>query len=251
MKRPWWIILILTCLAAGATLADQRDGQTADDQPAVRSLDDLLLDDLDNELLKGLESKASEGQGLPPGQKAVDPKPSGLDRRLLDQLGQGEDLGDEKSDPFVQIGEQMRTVEELISRRDTSEKTQRMQQQIVDDIQRLIEEMKKKCAGGQCNNSSPSSSSQNNDPKSASKAGSGENRGGSKPARESELRVGRSDENDARLAQVMDMLKQVWGHLPARVREQMQSGMAEEFLPKYERLIEQYYQRLAEERGTR
>jgi len=31
----------------------------------------------------------------------------------------------------------------------------------------------------------------------------------------------------------------------------MQSGMAEEFLPKYERLIEQYYQRLAEERGTR
>jgi len=245
------IIPVLTCLAAGATLADQQDGQDRDAEPAVRSLDDLLLDDLDNELLKGLGNKAAEGQGLPPGQDVVRPEPSGLDRRLLEQLGQGEDLGNEKSDPFLQIGEQMRTVEELISRRDTSEKTQRMQQQIVDDIEKLIDEMKKKCAGGQCNSSSQSSSSQNNDPKSVSKAGSGENRGGSKPARDSELRVGRSDESDARVAQVMDMLKQVWGHLPPRVREQMQSGMAEEFLPKYERLIEQYYQRLAEERGAR
>jgi hypothetical protein len=44
------------------------------------------------------------------------------------------------------------------------------------------------------------------------------------------------------------MLKRVWGHLPPRLREQLSSGMAEEFLPKYEKLIEEYYQRLVEER---
>ena len=42
------------------------------------------------------------------------------------------------------------------------------------------------------------------------------------------------------------MMKRVWGHLPARNREQMQSSISEEFLPKYERLIGQYYSRLAE-----
>jgi hypothetical protein len=179
------------------------------------------------------------------------PTPSGLDRQLLDQLGQGEDLGSESSDPFLVIGRQMRTAEELIGRRDASATTQRIQQQIVTDLDQLIEQMNKQCAGGQSSSAGKPSPSPDKQGKPGSKAGSGENRGGSKPARESETRVGQNDASDARLAQVMETLKQVWGHLPPRVREQMQSGMAEEFLPKYERLIEQYYQRLAEERATR
>jgi hypothetical protein len=43
------------------------------------------------------------------------------------------------------------------------------------------------------------------------------------------------------------MLKQIWGHLPPKIRDQMQSALIEDFLPKYERLIEEYYSRLAEE----
>ena len=43
------------------------------------------------------------------------------------------------------------------------------------------------------------------------------------------------------------MLKEVWGHLPARVREQMQNAASEQFLPKYEAMIEQYYERLTED----
>jgi hypothetical protein len=39
----------------------------------------------------------------------------------------------------------------------------------------------------------------------------------------------------------------VWGHLPERIRQQLQSAAVERFLPKYEDLIEAYYQRLAEE----
>jgi hypothetical protein len=166
-------------------------------------------------------------------------------------LGGGEDLGKETSDPFLLIGEDMRTAEQLISRRDASERTQRLQEQIVGDIQRLIDELNRQCAGGQCNNSSQAPSPPKDGAKPGSKAGSGENRGGSKPARDSESRVGRSDANDARMAQVMEMYKQIWGHLPDRLREQMQSGMAEEFLPQYERFIERYYQRLAEQPATR
>lgn len=39
----------------------------------------------------------------------------------------------------------------------------------------------------------------------------------------------------------------VWGHLPTRVRSQMQSRMVEEFLPSYRERIEAYYRALLEE----
>ena len=42
-------------------------------------------------------------------------------------------------------------------------------------------------------------------------------------------------------------LDRAWGHLPERVRQQLQSAAIERFLPKYEDLIEQFYQRLAED----
>lgn len=39
----------------------------------------------------------------------------------------------------------------------------------------------------------------------------------------------------------------VWGHLPSRVRTQMESRMVEEFLPSYRAKIEEYYRSLMEE----
>ena len=45
------------------------------------------------------------------------------------------------------------------------------------------------------------------------------------------------------------MVKDLWGHLPERSREQMLQSFSDEFLPKYELEIEQYYRRLSEEQG--
>ena len=45
-----------------------------------------------------------------------------------------------------------------------------------------------------------------------------------------------------------EMVGRLWGHLPDRMRQQLQSSFSEQFLPQYERLIEEYYKRLAEER---
>ena len=42
-----------------------------------------------------------------------------------------------------------------------------------------------------------------------------------------------------------------WGNLPPRVRDELQQGLSEPFSSIYERLTEQYYQRLAEEEGPR
>ena len=44
-------------------------------------------------------------------------------------------------------------------------------------------------------------------------------------------------------------MKSLWGNLPVRSREQMLQSFSDEFLPKYEIEIEQYYRRLSEEQG--
>ena len=49
---------------------------------------------------------------------------------------------------------------------------------------------------------------------------------------------------------VDEMVKALWGQLPARSREQMLQSFTDEFLPKYELEIEQYYRRLSEEQST-
>ncbi len=42
----------------------------------------------------------------------------------------------------------------------------------------------------------------------------------------------------------------VWGHLPDRLREQMQQSYRERYLPGYEDLVERYYEILAEQHGA-
>ena len=40
--------------------------------------------------------------------------------------------------------------------------------------------------------------------------------------------------------------KQVWGHLPDRLRQEMNQYYKEQFMPKYNDMLRQYYNRLAE-----
>jgi hypothetical protein len=54
---------------------------------------------------------------------------------------------------------------------------------------------------------------------------------------------GRSAEEQRKLA---DLYKDVWGHLPETVRQQMDAYAREQFHPKYQELLKQYYATLAE-----
>ncbi len=206
------------------------------------SLDDKLLDDLNNELLDGLDAVPSKTNS-----KSNDGEPaSDLDRQLLRQLGEGEDLGEETSNPLISISRRMRAAEGLIAQRDTSERTQRLHKEIVADLDVLIEQLKKQCSSGQC--AGGGEKKPKGKPGSGSKAGTGENQGNNRAAKDSTPRIGRSGDSRADLDRMKAMLNEVWGHLPAKVRDQLQSSAPEEFLPKYEKLIEEYYKRLAEER---
>ncbi len=57
---------------------------------------------------------------------------------------------------------------------------------------------------------------------------------------------GRTSKADAERTRTM--MKQLWGELPERVRQQMLQLPDEEFPPKYEQLIEDYFRRLSEEK---
>lgn len=196
-------------------------------------LDDALLKDLDNELLEGLDDIP-----LPD-----PPRPNDADDQPATQLQQnvdGEDIGTPAESPLARIGSRMRLVEQRIAQEDTSTETRDMQKRIVADLALLIEQMKQQCSN--CKKSKPGGG--------AAKAGAGEGakQASSRPAGDSEDRVGKSEAETARLEETKKMLDEVWGHLPPRLREQLQNSDGIRFLPKYERLIEQFYRRLSEEK---
>ena len=234
MKYLWLVIAIGVFCPAVASAAE----------PEKKSLDDQLLDDLSTDLLPATKPAAK-----PPSEKRQSDQPAdpALDQQLLDDLIDGEDIQfGEQPDPLTRISQQMRNVETLIGRRDTSVKTQEMQKQILSDLDQLLEQTKKQCQG-QCNKPSSSSQASNSPPKPSQSPGSDPMN--NKPAKDSSEELRKPGENKVAQDEAMNQLvKEVWGHLPDKVRDQMQNVGVEQFLPKYEKLIEAYYKRLAEEK---
>lgn len=189
----------------------------AADGPAKppKSLDAQLLDDLNADLLGGLPAPAK--QATPAEQPA---QPDGA------------------SDPLAQIAERMRAVQQRVAGGDTSDETLVMQRQIQAELAVLIEQAKQQCAA-------------------CKKAGSGQGTqagnsaaGQPAPPRDSTNRIEQGTKEATETADVKEIVRRFWGHLPDKIRDQMQSSLSEEFLPKYQRLIEDYYQRLAEDSRT-
>lgn len=48
-----------------------------------------------------------------------------------------------------------------------------------------------------------------------------------------------------------ELVKDVWGHLPPNVRDQLLNAFSEKYLPKYEDLVRRYYEALAEKNRNR
>ena len=130
----------------------------------------------------------------------------------------------------------MREAQRRIAGRDTSAETRSVQKQIEADLAKLIEQAKQQCAA--CNKAGSGAGQQ---------AGTSGGNPTAAPPRDSTNRIERGTKEAVEAADVKDVLRRFWGHLPDKVREQLQSSLSEEFLPKYERVIEDYYRRLAED----
>jgi hypothetical protein len=154
----------------------------------------------------------------------------------------------------VEIARQMREVQDRLSHNDSGLETQRVESQIVSDLDQLIEQAKQQGRprpGAKPKGDTPRAPigppNQPPAPKPGSKDGGGSNPTGSNAEAKGKRKPG---EDAAEL--LPRLLKPGSGiELPENVRQRMLELPAEEILPKYEVLTEEYFRRLSEPKNRR
>jgi hypothetical protein len=152
----------------------------------------------------------------------------------------GEDAGKPQSDveQLAQIARAMRISESLIRNQKTAEETQRVQADIVGGLSKLID--KYQGQGGDEQRKQPSGTAPSNTSGNATAAGE---TGNASPRGTQKDGTGKVEPP----ATAKDLVSEVWGRLPEVLQRQIQSPLREQFLPGYEKLISDYYKRLAED----
>ena len=124
-----------------------------------------------------------------------------------------------------------------------------LDEELLDDLDKLIDEQKKNrkksggAGGGQQNAPRPRQTP-NQQPQ--TKPG---DKPSNKPATTSSERPqGNGEAEKVNMDRMRVVIKKLWGELPQHQREQMLQLPIEEFLPKYQTMIEEYFRRLAEEK---
>ena len=129
---------------------------------------------------------------------------------------------------------------------DTAMETQQLQSRIVQGFDELLARLQNQ-SQTKDSGSPPSSKSQSQGSKQLGQQQSPAKAGSSEPANQNSNRRGQAKSVETTQAERDRLWEKVWGDLPATVRQQMQSARPEKFLPKYSRLIEDYFRRLAED----
>jgi len=212
----------LLALASAAALAVAPAAAGQEDEPRQPpSLDELL----------GLDEEARDQRAAEvAGQEAAEE----LQRRLDDQ---------QLRHALAVALEKMTLSAELLDTRfDPGLATQRVQQEILVNLDLLIDQARKQCAGGGGSSSRPSAAPQQ-DRQPGKRAGDDPNR----PPRGRTSTGG--DEGPLEQGDIETVLEETrseWGSLPQRVRDMLLQGRNEKFSSLYERLTREYYRRLAE-----
>jgi hypothetical protein len=249
-------VLTLTIVFAWACFSVPVAPCRADKEPAP-SLDDQLmkslgidsLDEFERELFtpdKGnREGRETPGQrpGIPGGD------PDEWKRELLEELGSAG--VSEEENPLLDIARQMRQAQGLIAASESGDPTQAVQREIVTRLEELIKQCKsccKPCNPSQC---SPKVAARQKLGPPKKKPGKGRGKPTQKRVNNPNTLPGKAEPSVLTKDQMRELIKSVWGELPASEREQMLERAGDAFLPKYQLLIELYFKRLIEEgRGS-
>jgi hypothetical protein len=244
------IVIALSALLAMPVMVVAESGSSAS-TPAGGS------ESLGNQLLNDLapivpQKPATPSQAVQNG--ATNDGAAQLGNARFDELG--EDVN-QPSGPLslVRVRRGMQRAESLLGQPAATgdagavDRAATVQEQVIDQLDRLISELSKQCRGGQ---RPPGNQGTGNDQQSQAKPGNSSNAvaKGNTAARDSSERLDASSPMPVTKADIEELAKQFWGHLPERTREQMMQSFSEEFLPKYERDIEEYYRRLSEEKNA-
>lgn len=165
----------------------------------------------------------------------------------------------------------MRSAQKRIAGSDTSLETQKIQERVVKDLEDLLTFLKKQQQSRQSSQQNQDekqdkNQSQNHRQKVRKDQGNPQNSGARKGSDPNDPKSGRRNDDksadsqelsDAARAKAADearrvqVIKDVWGHLPPHLRDAMHQAFSEKYLPKYEDLVKSYYEALAEKNRKR
>lgn len=199
---------------------------------------------IDDELLRDLPPVAPKpgSTNLKPNEKpAAEPDPS--KPTTAPSADEGEDIQLVGPDEFLRdIRRRMKQVEQRIRGQDLSRSTQAEQEKIAAELASFIRQLQRQQSQGKGPKSKQGGSGVASDQTGGAQQAT---KGTAVESTERNTDSTRTGENPASLE---TSLPGVWGNLSPQLRQQIQSLTSDKFLPQYERLIQQYYRRLAESR---
>ena len=239
------VTIAVACIPADLSGSDQKPAQSLEQ----RLLEDLRVDPFDDEVHRELlmpADRSGDKAPLPNEKDKARKESEELKRKLLEELGAAG--VSENENPLLDVAQRMRQAEGLIGQTKSGARTQDLQSEIISKLDELLQQAKKSCKQGasSCNSQSVTSRRPMNQPQPQKQAEAGR-KPGTKPAADSNAKPGSSAPRRPDMEEMQDLVKSVWGELPPSQREQMLQLSIEEFLPKYELLIEAYFRRLASE----
>lgn len=224
------------------------------------------------------EEKTSEEKGAeeeaPPEKTdaqadAPKPKPkAGLTERILEGLsGEGKIQAGNPLDPIV---ERMRSAQQKLQKSETDKETRELQSRIVKDLDELIEKLKNQKpppSKSNSNSNPPPPPMGENDPNMPPRGSpqpkpqNSQKQQGGAEQKSQPSETGKSPEKSRQStnqsqgqprspeeeAARQRLAKDVWGHLPPALRQQLLNVYSEKFLPKYDDMVRKYYEALAEQ----
>lgn len=212
---PCSSIRAIVAFAALLSFISPISAQTIDREanaPLLENLGDSLLDDLPIDRPPARASAQSEGDDLGAGQGGLGP-----------------------GDWLRPVTKRMRQAEAALKTPDATDRASVAQEQAVSELDAMIERLRQQCqkCGGQCNKPPVP---QKKPPKPSAKAGA-------KPGQSTAQLTGEVVRPDQ--TAIAKLVKDLWGQLPQRQREELLQPLSEEFLPEYAADIEDYFHDLA------
>ena len=147
--------------------------------------------------------------------------------------------------PLLSVARQMRSAQERIAGGDCGPQTQQAQQEIVADLDRMIAQARSQArpAGARKSLTAAGQPAGQQQPKPSG------GQAGTRPSGKPQQGRGAPRAEPERLGprQLRSVIDQVWGELPEQARQQLlEQWSAEQFLPEYAPMIEDYFRRLSE-----
>jgi len=191
----------------------------------------------------------------------VEKKKPSLDEDLLKALDPNAEKEETDVDRLERAIKGMREAQKRIESQDTGTQTRETQEQVVRDLDKLIDLIRQQLQQAQQQSQKQKQKQQKDkqkplakvelDPQNSQKQQQkqGEPKSGQSGTDKSKQSTDRTAADKAReeeAARREKLIKDVWGHLPPALREELNNAYKENYLPKYEDQVRKYYESLAE-----